>query len=143
MLVDSRTTSTRPGRGESVSRDVLNHAAWRAYTLLVTPIPLLLFFWGIAMVLGILPNRIFGWALPATPFWFRARRILGFAAVLSCGFWLTLDLALPAVLPSRQFGGRLADTLGAVSLFIAIGTSLWLIFSHPPTSTPRRQRISN
>lgn len=48
----------------------------------MTPTPLILFVWGIAMVLGILPNRILWIALPATEFWSRTRRILGFAALL-------------------------------------------------------------
>jgi hypothetical protein len=102
----------------------------------MTPTPLVLFVWGIAMVLGILPNRILWIALPATEFWSRTRRILGFAAMLSCGLWLTLDLALPLVLPSRPSASRLADTLGWGLLLVAIAASAWLIFSPRSTSTP-------
>src|ERR1700682_4154242 len=101
----------------------------------MTPTPLILFVWGIAMVLGVLPNRISWIALPATEFWSRTRRILGFAAMLSCGLWLTLDLVLPAILHSRQSAVRLADTLGWCLLLLAVGASLWLIFSRRPTST--------
>jgi hypothetical protein len=101
----------------------------------MTPTPLILFVWGIAMVLGILPNRILWIALPATEFWSRTRRILGFAALLSSGLWLTLDLALPAILHSRQSAGRLADAFGWCLLLLAVGASSWLIFSRRPTST--------
>jgi hypothetical protein len=109
----------------------------------MTPIPLIFFFTGIAMVLGIVPNRILGFGLPATPFWSRARHILGFAAILSCGLWLALDLVLPAVLRSRQSAARWADALGWCVLFVAIGVSVWLIFLERPTSPTRRQRTSN
>ncbi len=71
----------------------------------MTPIPLLLFLWGIAMALQLLPHRIFGMALPKTPAWYRAGRVLGIAAILSSGSWLLLDVTLPLMMQKQ--GGAL------------------------------------
>ena len=76
----------------------------------MTPAPLLLFVWGIAMALQLLP-RIWGFALPKTPAWYRAGRVLGVAAICSSGPWLLLDLTLPHMM-QRQAAGRLADSIG-------------------------------
>jgi len=100
----------------------------------MTPTPLIVFVWGLAMVLGLLPNRILWVALPPTGFWSRTRRVLGSAAILSGGLWLALDLVLPALLQSRQSAVRLADTLGWCLLLLAAAASFWLIFSQRPTS---------
>jgi len=101
----------------------------------MTPTPLIVFVWGLAMVLGLLPNRILWVALPATEFWSRTRRVLGIAAILSGGLWLALDLVLPAILHSRQSAVRLADTFGWCLLLLAAAASFWLIFTNRPTST--------
>ncbi len=77
----------------------------------MTPAPLLLFLWGIAMALRLLPHRIWGIDLAKTPAWYRAGRVLGVAATLSSGVWLLLDLTLPHVM-QRQAAARLADTIG-------------------------------
>ena len=100
----------------------------------MTPIPLIFFLWGIAMALGILPHRIWGIALPRTHAWYRARRILGFAAMLSCGLWLIMDWTLPVMMQSRQSAARLADAIGWCLLLVAGAASLWLILSRQPAS---------
>jgi hypothetical protein len=87
--------------------------------MFMTPIPLIFFLWGIAMVLDILPHRVWWIALPGTYAWDRARRILGCAAMLSCGLWLILGLTLPALMHSRQSAARLADAIGWGLLLVA------------------------
>ena len=105
----------------------------------MTPVPLVLFVWGMAIVLGILPNRILWKALPATQFWNRARRVLGIAGVLAGGLWLALDMTLPVLLPSRQIGVRVADQIGWCALVIAFAIALWLLLLQraPATTTSR------
>lgn len=100
----------------------------------MTPTPLILLVWGILLAIGILPNRILAFRVPATAVWRRARRVIGVAAILSTGFWLALDLTLPLLWPSTQFGGRLADAIGWASLLVAAVIATWLIVSRRPTS---------
>ena len=99
----------------------------------MTPIPLLLFLWGLAMALQLLPHRIVGIALPKTPAWYRAGRVLGIAAVLSSGVWLLLDLTLPRMM-QRQGAGRLADTIGWGCVLVAALCAVVLIRSARPAS---------
>jgi hypothetical protein len=94
----------------------------------MTPIPLLLFIWGIAMTLQLLPHRILGIALPKTPAWYRAGRLLGIAAMLSSGVWLLLDWTLP-YLVQRQGAGKLADAIGWGCVLVAAFCSVVLIRS--------------
>ena len=101
----------------------------------MTPTPLIVFLWGIAMVLDLLPHRILWVVLPATDFWSRTRRTLGRAALLSGGVWLTLDLVLPVILRSRSAGGKLADTFGWCLLLFAVVISSRRIFAQRPAST--------
>lgn len=101
----------------------------------MTPTPLILFVWGILLTIGILPNNILGFRVPATAAWRRARQVVGVAAIVSTGFWLALDLTLPLLLPATQFGGRLADAIGWASLLVAAAIATWLIVSRRPAST--------
>ena len=103
----------------------------------MTPIPLLLFLWGIAMALQLLPHRILGFALPKTPAWYRAGRVLGVAAMLSSGVWLLLDWMLPRMM-ERQAAGKLADAIGWGCLLIAAFCSAVLIRSGPPPTGASR-----
>ena len=103
----------------------------------MTPIPLLLFLWGIAMALQLLPHRIVGIALPKTPAWYRAGRILGIAAMLSSGVWLFLDLTLPRMM-QRQAAGRLADTIGWCCVLVAAFWAVVSIRSAQPASESDR-----
>jgi hypothetical protein len=99
----------------------------------MTPIPLLLLLWGIAMALQLLPHRIWGIALPKTPAWYRAGRVLGIAATLSSSVWLLLDLTLPRIM-QRQGAGKLADTIGWGCVLVAAFFAVVLIRSAHPAS---------
>ena len=103
----------------------------------MTPVPLLLFLWGIAMALRLLPHRIVGIALPKTPAWYRAGRVLGIAAMLSSGVWLLLDLTLPRMM-QRQAAGRLADTIGWGGVLVAVCWAVVSIRSARPASAEER-----
>ena len=94
----------------------------------MTPVPLLLFLWGIAMALQLLPHRILGIALPKTPVWYRAGRILGVAAMLSSGIWLVLDVTLPHLM-QPQAAGKLADAMGWGGVVVAAFCSALIIRS--------------
>ena len=101
----------------------------------MTPTPLILFVWGILLATRILPNNILGFRVPATEAWRRARQVIGLAAIVSTGFWLALDLTLPLLWPSTQFGGRLAVAIGWASLLVAAAIATWLIVSRRPSTT--------
>jgi hypothetical protein len=88
----------------------------------VTPLPLILLVWGVLLVSGVLPNRIFAWRVPATAEWRRIRLTIAVAAIVSGGFWLALDLVLPMIVPRPQMGTRLADIIGGASVIVAVGT---------------------
>jgi hypothetical protein len=74
----------------------------------VTPFPLLLLLWGVAMWFGLLPNRIVIFRFNPTPLLMYARRTLGLVAVVSGGLWLTLDIWLPARMTDRAGWGIVA-----------------------------------
>jgi len=93
----------------------------------VTPLPLILFFWGLLLASGLLPNRILGWRVPPTASWRRARLIIAAAAIVSGGFWLALDFALPLILPRAGTGARLADIVGWASVIVAVATCVRLL----------------
>ena len=103
----------------------------------MTPAPLLLFVWGIAMALQLLPHRIWGFALPKTPAWYRAGRVLGVAAICSSGPWLLLDLTLPYMM-QRQAAGRLADSIGWGCVLVAALCAVVVIRSAPSSSGANR-----
>jgi hypothetical protein len=97
----------------------------------MTPIPLLLFVWGLAMILGILPYRVLFIPVPKTPDWHRVRRILGCAAILSSGLWLILDWTLPLVMDSRQSAGERADAIGIGAVVLTGAVTLWILSRQP------------
>ena len=103
----------------------------------MTPAPLLLFVWGIAMALQLLPHRIVGIALPKTPAWYRAGRVLGIAAIVSSGVWLLLDVTLPRMMP-RQAAATLADGIGWGCVLIAALCAVVAIRSGPSASDATR-----
>jgi hypothetical protein len=101
----------------------------------VTPVPLILFLWGILLASGLLPNNILGWRVPRTAAWRRSRVTIAVAAIVSGGFWLALDLTLPLILPRAHIGARLAEIAGGASLIVAVATCVRLIASRQPTPT--------
>jgi formate-dependent nitrite reductase membrane component NrfD len=103
----------------------------------VTPVPLILFLWGIALASGLLPNNILGWRVPATAAWRRRRLTIAIAAIVSGGLWLVLDLTLPLILPRAHMGSRLADIAGWALVIAAVATCIRLIASRRPTHTFR------
>jgi hypothetical protein len=85
----------------------------------MTPFPLLLLLWGIAMWFGLLPNRIVVFRFNPTPLWTYARRALGLVAVCAGGLWLALDIWVPAHMTDRA-GWAIAVASGiAAAGFIA------------------------
>jgi hypothetical protein len=110
----------------------------------MTPAPLLLFVWGIAMALQLLPHRIWGIPLPKTPAWYRAGRVLGVAAILSSGPWLVLDVTLPRLMQPR-LAARLADGIGWGCVLLAALCAVVVIRSAPSSSDasrPNRHRAT-
>ncbi|MEP6934883.1 MAG: hypothetical protein ABI988_13240 [Nitrospirota bacterium] len=101
----------------------------------MTPVPLILFVWGLLLASGVLPNNILGWRVPPTAPWRRARLTIAVAAIVSGGFWLALDLTLPLILPRDHVGARLADLTGGASVIVAVATCVRLIASRRPTRT--------
>ena len=115
------------GQSLSVVRARMGHI-WEA---VVTPVPLILFVWGILLATGLLPSTILIWRVPPTAPWRRARLIVGVAAIVSGGFWLALDLVLPIILPRAGIAARLADIAGWTSVIVAAATCVRLIASRP------------
>jgi hypothetical protein len=104
----------------------------------VTPLPLILFVWGLVLASGVLPNNILGWRVPPTAQWRRIRLTVAVAAIVSGGFWLALDLTLPLILPREHMGTRLADIVGGASVIVAIVACVRLIASRQSPTHPVR-----
>ena len=85
----------------------------------MTPFPLLLLLWGVAMWFGILPNRIVVFRFNPTPLWMYARRIFGLVAVVSGGLWLALDIWLPAWMTDRA-GWAIVTAAGLVAAALIV-----------------------
>ena len=100
----------------------------------MTPTPLISFLWGFLLTSGILRDDILGFRVLSTPGWRRGRRIIGIAAILSGGLWLSLDLALPFLLPPGGSGARVADAIGWCAVAVAAATATWVIVSRRPAS---------
>lgn len=103
----------------------------------MTPLPLILFFGALRWPLHLLPHRMAGTALPKTPAWYRAGRIVGIAAMLSSGVWLLLDVTLPRLM-QRQRAGHVADTIGWGCVLVAACVAVVVIRSTQPGSEADR-----
>src|SRR5262249_46413305 len=106
----------------------------------MTPLPLILFLWGILLRIGVLPNRILAWRIPQTARWRGIRFTIAAAAIVSGGFWLVLDLMLPLLLPRAHLGTRLADIAGWAAVVVAIASCAWLIASPRSGGTGTRPK---
>jgi hypothetical protein len=93
----------------------------------MTPVPLILFAWGLLLASGVLPHNILGWRVPLTARWRGIRITIAVAAIVSGGFWLALDLILPLIVPRPQMGVRLADIIGGASVIVAAAAGVRLI----------------